>query len=778
MLLNNHINRIMSFSQMFSDLGKSGKLGCALFIKNVLPVLIFSASVVSCGGVGSSSRLTDDVDPFIGTDGHGHVFLGANVPFGGVQLGPSNATQGWDWCSGYHYSDSVVKGFAHTHLSGTGIGDLGDIVFMPVTGEVTMADDGYFSTYGHEGETARPGYYSVLLDRYGITAELTATARCGMHRYTYPAGTEYGGLVIDLESGIGWDAPMEGFIRRVDDRTIEGYRYSTGWAADQRVYFFARFSRPMVGMRIFDDNVEVVSDEAKGVRVRALVDFGAVSQLVAEVGISAVSMEGARLNCHAELDGAGFDEVAAKAGDMWNGYLSKIRVEGGRDADRRAFYTALYHTAFAPQLFCDVDGSYRGADGAIYRDTSHNVYTVYSLWDTYRAANPLYTIIEPERTGEFVANFLKIYDEQGRLPVWHLAGNETDCMVGYHSIPVIAMAYLRDIGGFDTIKAYEAVRSYADLDERGLGYIRSLGYIPSDKEPESVAKALEYAVDDWAVAQMAAKIGRQDDYDLFMARSRGYVRYFDEGSGFMRGRRSDGSWSEGFDPVISRHRDDDYCEGNAWQYVWMVPHDVEGLVALFGSEEAFESKLDSLFVVEAELGDEASPDISGLIGQYAQGNEPNHSTPFLYNYIGRQWKSAELSRRIMRSFFDDTPAGLCGNEDAGQMSAWYVFAAMGFYPANAVSGAFLIASPLFDKVTVDVGGGRSFVVEAVDNSESNIYVQSAELNGMPYDKSYITYDDIMSGGVLRLVMGPGPNEDFGASEQSRPRSVVYRDGVR
>ncbi len=741
----------------------------------VIAAAVVSLSAVSCRDAQDVAvpRLTGYVDPFIGTDGHGHVFLGANVPFGGVHLGPSNTTQGWDWCSGYHYSDSIVKGFAHTHLSGTGIGDLGDIVFMPVTGEVTMEEEGYVSKYSHDDETARPGYYSVLLDRYGITAELTATERCGVHRYSYPEGTASAGLVVDLESGIGWDAPVAGMVRKVDDRTIAGYRYSTGWATDQRVYFFARFSQPMAGMRVFDDGVEVLSDEAEGVRLRALLSFGEVSQLVAEVGISAVSCEGARLNCLSELDGRSFDEVADDADGKWNRYLAKMQVEGGRDDDRRAFYTALYHTAFAPQLFNDADGSYRGADGATYRDTSRNVYTVYSLWDTYRAADPLYTVIEPERTGEFVDNFLKIYDQQGRLPVWHLAGNETNCMVGYHSIPVIAMAYLRGIGGFDTLKAYEAARSYAELNERGLDHIRSIGYIPSDKEPESVAKALEYAVDDWAVAQMAARMGMKDDYDRFMARSRGYARYFDKGCGFMRGRRSDGNWSEGFDPVLSRHRDDDYCEGNAWQYVWMVPHDVEGLVALFGSEEAFEAKLDSLFVVEAELGDEASPDISGLIGQYAQGNEPNHSTPFLYNYIGRQWKSAELSRRIMRSFFDDTPAGLCGNEDAGQMSAWYVLAATGLYPANAVSGAFVLASPLFDKATVDVGGGRKVTVEAVGNSEDNIYVQRAELDGCRYDKSYITYDDIMSGGVLRLVMGPEPNRDFGASKDARPRSKVY-----
>lgn len=750
-------------------------------------LVIAAASVVLCGAIScenvksaSDGTPCSYVDPFIGTDDHGHVFLGANVPFGGVQLGPSNITQGWDWCSGYHYSDSIVKGFAHTHLSGTGIGDLGDIVFMPVAGKVPVqmvSDEGYqasyVSKYSHDGETARPGYYSVKLEKYDILAELSATERCGIHRYNYPDGTADAGIVIDLESGIGWDSPVEGFVRQVDDRTIEGYRYSRGWAPDQRVFFSAHFSAPIKGIKIYNGEGKVDGSEGKGVRVRAFVDFGQVNRVVAKVGISAVDIEGARLNYLAELEDSDFDVVAQEAWDKWNGYLSKIEIEGKRNDDKRAFYTALYHTAFAPQLFNDVNGRYRGADGKIYRDTVSNVYTVYSLWDTYRAANPLYTILEPERTGEFVNDFVKIYDQQGYVPVWHLAGNENNCMVGFHSIPVMAMAYLRDIPGFDTLKAYQAAKDYANLNQRGLDYVRKIGYIPADREGESVAKALEYAIDDWAIAQMAAKMGNKKDYDYFMKRSKNYVHYFDKKSGFMRGKRLNGTWTPDFDPTKSRHRDDDYCEGTAWQYVWLVPHDVEGLIALFGSEEAFETKLDSLFVVPTNFDELSSPDISGLIGQYAQGNEPNHSTPFLYNYIGRQWKSAALARRIMREFFTDTPAGLCGNEDAGQMSAWYVLTAMGFYPANATNGAFLLASPLFDKATVKVGGGKTFVVEAEGNSEDNIYIQSAELNGKPYHKSFITYSDIMGGGVLKLMMGSQPNKDFGAAAENRPQSRVY-----
>lgn len=747
------------------------------------PIALFASlavAVTACHNATSSVSYTSFVDPYIGTDAHGHVFLGANVPFGGVQLGPSNLMQGWDWASGYHYSDSIVKGFAHTHLSGTGIGDLGDIVMLPVTGDVPVAmnskaglDSTYLSKYRHENESVRPGYYSVLLERYGIKAELTATERCGFHRYTYPDTTDNARLIIDLESGIGWDAPTEGYFSLKDDRTIVGYRYSTGWAVNQRIYFTAHFSEPVVSMSCYDGLDTVGGNEVKGVKMRAFVDFGKIKNLEVKVGISAVDIEGAERNYQAELLDSNFDEVTKDADAKWNAYLSKIDVESGNNGDKRAFYTALYHTAFAPQLFNDVNGDYRGADGKIYSDTTSNTYTIYSLWDTYRAANPLYSIIEPQRLGEFVNDFVKIYEQQGRVPVWHLVGNENDCMVGYHSIPVMAMAYLRGIGGFDAQKAYEAAKAYASLDERGLGYVRTLGYIPADKEIESVAKALEYAIDDWAIAQMALKMGNKEDYDYFMNRSKNYTHYFDKESGFMRGKRLDGTWTPDFDPVKSRHRDDDYCEGNAWQYLWLVPHDVEGLVALFGSEEAFENKLDSLFTIEAVYDEESSPDISGLIGQYAQGNEPNHSTPFLYNYIGRQWKSAAMARRIMREFFTDAPDGLCGNEDAGQMSAWYVLTAMGFYPANATNGAFLLASPLFDKASINVGEGKRFTIEAENNSDKNIYIQSATLNGKPYTKSYITYSDIMNGGTLHLVMGETPNKDFGSSAEDRPQSKVY-----
>ena len=722
------------------------------------------------------------VDPFIGTDYHGHVFLGANVPFGGVQLGPVNITEGWDWCSGYHYSDSTLIGFAHTHLSGTGIGDYGDILFLPVSGPrifsrgtLEKQDSGYMAKYRHETETARPGYYSVLLDRYGIRAELTASERAGYHRYTYPDSTENATVIIDLEDGTGWDAPVEGYLRQVDEYSVEGYRLSRGWAADQRIYFVARFSKPIQEITLCERDSVVVGTETKQPRLKAFLGFGDAPKgmtIEAQVALSAVSIDGAYKNLEQEAENLSFDERVAQAGEAWNGVLDKIRVKGGTEAERRAFYSALYHVMFFPAVFNDVDGTYRGADGKIYQDTS-NTYTVYSLWDTYRAAHPLFTILEPVKAGEFVNDFIKIYEQQGKVPVWHLAGNETNCMVGYQSIPVISDAVLKGIGGFDAEKAYQAAKAYTLLNERGVNHIRENEFIPADSMNESVAIALECAIGDWGIAQMAKKLGHQEDYEYFLKRSKYYRHYFDPKRQFMRGKLSDGTFREPFDPVHSVHRGDDYCEGNAWQYTWLVPQDVEGLVELFGSEEAFATKLDSLFTISSELGEGASADISGLVGQYAQGNEPNHSTPFLYNFIGQQWKTAALVRHIMKTYFTDAPDGLCGNEDVGQMSAWYVLTSMGLYPANAMSGAFLIASPLFDETEIALSDGKRFRIVAEHNSETNMYVQSAELNGKPYTKSFITYKDIMAGGELKLVMGPEPNKSFGAAEEDRPKSIVY-----
>ncbi len=752
--------------------------------------LALAGAATACTSVGgtqsSGADLARYVDPRIGSDAHGHVFVGANVPFGGVQLGPTNITQDWDWCSGYHASDTTVVGFAHTHLSGTGIGDKGDVLLMPLTGrvETPVKAASYLSTYSHAREVAQAGYYRTHLDRYDVEAELTATPRTGFHRYTFPA-TDSARVLVNLFNGIGWDAAGRLQIVAVNDSTIEGYRLSRGWAPDDRVYFVAEFSRPFSGLTVYADTTVVPAREGRPERTvivpnaYGVLDFGALpegGQIEARVAISGVSTAGAKANLLAEAksgDGRvrSFDATRSEARQAWNDLLGHMRVETEDTARLRTFYTAVYHASFFPSIFNDVTGEYRRADGQNGRDTS-DIYTIFSLWDTYRAAHPLFTITAPERVGGFVNSFIRIYEQQGKLPVWHLAGNETNCMVGVPSVQVVADAILKDIPGFDVEKAYEAMVGYSRLNDNGLREVRERGYIPADGQWESVAKALEYCISDWSVAQAAKKLGRQEDYDYFMARSKNYRHYFDSTDRFMKGRLADGSWRRPFNPLYSTHRSDDYCEGNAWQYTWMVPHDFEGLFALFPSAEAAEAKLDSTFTLPYDGGPDASPDISGLIGQYAQGNEPNHSTIYAYAYLGRQWKTAQLARRIMDEFFTDRPDGLCGNEDCGQMSAWYVFNALGFYPANPANGAFVLGSPVFDRVTFPVSDGRTFTVVAENNGPQNIYIQSAMLNGEPYTKAYITYRDIMSGGELRLVMGPEPNESFGAAAEDRPRSEM------
>lgn len=776
-----------------------------------------------------NDKFTRFVDPTIGSGAHGHVFVGANVPFGGVQLGPTNISQGWDWTSGYHESDSTVIGFAHTHLSGTGIGDKGDILFMPMTGFNGWSEAEYLSTYDREREVAEAGYYSTYLNRYGITAEMTATPRTGFQKYTFPA-TDSATILINLERGIGWDKLTKSALKvnsgkdkscsasygDVDTQwadvnsnrnVVQGVRLSEGWAKDDRVYFYAEFSKP----------IKNIADNDGGSKY--LLDFGKMRKgenIEVRVGISGVSVKEAQENLYAEQKitlkkvrmqiknkqikfphlfgltlfntntntedylyetparkkGLSFKDVRQKACQAWNDVLGKIDVETNDTARLRTFYTALYHASFFPAIFSDVSGAYRGADGKNYGNPGHDVYTIFSIWDTYRSAHPLYTITEPKRVSDFINTFIRIYEQQGKVPVWHLAGNETDCMVGFPSVMVIADAILKDIPGFDVNQAYGAIKAYENLDERGLRQIREIGWIPADQEGESVAKALEYCIADWSVAQAAKKLGKTEDYEHFLERSKGYTKYFDSTDGFFKGLLVDGSRRTPFSPLHSQHRGDDFCEGNAWQYLWLVPHDFEGLFALFPDEAAVEAKLDQTFTIPYEATDGSSPDISGLIGQYAQGNEPNHSTIYAYAYLGKQWKTAKLARQIMDELFHDGRDGLCGNEDAGQMSAWYVFNALGFYPANPTNGAFVLGSPVFDKATISLPGDKKFTVTTANNSKDNIYIQSVKLNGTDYPKSYITYDDIMAGGTLEIEMGPTPNETFGSSSENRPRSEM------
>ena len=722
---------------------------------------------VACGKASPTENFTQWVDTRIGTGGHGHVFMGANVPFGAVQLGPTSIPQEWDWTSGYHISDTTVIGFAHTHLNGTGIGDLSDIVLMPVTGEVTFArgeeadpQSGMWSYFSHADEKSGPGYYATRLDRYGIDVELTATKRVGLHKYTFPAADD-AAVVIDLENGTCWDAPVEGNIVRVDDRTVSGYRYSTGWAKDQRVYFTAEFSKPFKAVKLYEAGDGEwgrwrEGDSLTAPRVYARVEFDTEpgETILAKVALSPVSVENAALNMQAELPGWDFEAVAAAADAAWNAELSKVHIETGDEAARRIFYTALYHTMVAPSEFCDVNRDYRGADGRIYRAADFVNYTTFSLWDTYRAAQPLMTLIHPEKMPDIAATMLHIYNEQGKLPVWHLAGNETDCMVGNPGICAMADAVLKGYAA-DEEKAYEALKASAMLGERGMDLRMKYGYIPSDLFNEAVAYDMEYALADWAVAQVAAAQGRDEDCAYFTERSKSYRHLFDPVSHFMRGKTSGGQFREPFNPFRSTHRADDYCEGNAWQYTWLVPHDVEGLVGCFGSKEAFLAKLDSLFTVSSELEGAASPDISGLIGQYAHGNEPSHHIVYFYTMLGQPGKTADKVRQILTTLYHDRPDGLSGNEDVGQMSAWYVLSSLGFYQVEPAGGRYFFGSPLFDRAEIKVPGGV-FVVTARNNSAENKYIQRVTLDGKPYEKPYIAHEDIMKGGELLFEMGAEP----------------------
>lgn len=715
------------------------------------------------------------VDTRIGTAGHGHTFMGVAAPFGAVQLGPGNFNKGWDWCSGYHASDSICIGFARLHLNGTGCSDTGDLIFMPTTGTPQVCpgsqedpDSGYASRYSHQRETATPAYYRLHLDDYGIEAELTATKRVGFHRYGFPETPGSRQIVINLFDGNGDDRATETFLEQEDDRTIRGYRYSTGWSKRQRIYFSARFSIP-VKLDIYRDDRPVEgSSVERGVNIKGIVHLPDDTRSVSvKVGISPVSMSGADRNIESELPGWDFEETVRRTARKWERELDKVAVEGADDRTRRIFYTGLYHAFLQPALFNDCDGRYRGADGMVHEDPGHETYTVFSLWDTYRAAHPLYTLLQAGRVPDMVLTMLDIHDEQGMLPVWHLYGSDTREMIGIQSVPVIADALMKGIPGIDSRRALRAMKESMTSDYKGLGWLRRQDYIPADKEGESVAKGLEYALADGCIALAARKAGDGELAREFGRRARFYRNYWDPKTRFFRGRNADGSFREPFDPFRSTHRNDDYCEGTGWQYTWLVPHDVQGLVSLFGSEEAFAAKLDSLFTIEGDMGEQASGDISGLIGQYAHGNEPGHHTVYLYPYVGQQWKTARLVRRILGEMYTDRPDGLAGNEDCGQMSSWYVLSAMGFYPVNPALGIYVLGSPAFDRITLRTHGGKRFTVIAENNSEENIYIQSAELDGRPYPYSYIRHADLLRGGTLRLKMGPMPS-DFGSDPQHRP----------
>jgi len=728
---------------------------------------------------------TSYVNTFIGTGGHGHTFPGATTPHGMVQLSPDTRTLGWDACGGYHYSDSSIIGFSHTHLSGTGISDLGDILFMPFSGTPKISpgtpenpDSGYRSRFSHNEEKAEPGYYSVKLKDYNIQVELTATARAGFHRYTFN-NAEKNGIIIDLVHTIYADRNPEQEFRLISDTEIEGYKKSGGWAHDQRAYFHAKFNKPFKCV-FYDNNKKI--DLAKTIQSKKLkavltFDVNEGEEILAKVGISSVDYQGAKNNLETEIPGWDFDKVKNATSRIWEKQLDKIKIEGGSEDEKTIFYSSLYHTLISPYLFSDVDGRYLGMDKKIYQSKGKNIYTVFSLWDTFRAFHPLQTIIDPELDNDFINSLICKYDEGGMLPKWELNANYTGTMIGSHAISVIVDAYMKGIRNYDVEKVYNAMVKSMTFDTTGIlfpsesvkrklmpmakYYNETLGYIPADLENGSVSKALEYAYNDWCIAQMAKELGKKKNYDIYTNLSKRYTKYFDKKTGFMRGKNSDGKWREPFDPRFSHHRKDDYIEGNAYQWTWFVPHDVNGLVELMGGKEQFIANLDTLFSTSSVLtGDEVSSDISGLIGQYAHGNEPSHHISHMYNFVGQPWKTQKITDQIMSTLYFNNPNGLAGNEDCGQMSAWYVFNAMGFYSFSPGAPAYSMGRPIFDKVEINLPNEKKFLIITKNNSHKNCYVQSVTLNGESMEKAFFEHEDILTGGTLEFVMGSTPNKQL------------------
>jgi predicted alpha-1,2-mannosidase len=720
--------------------------------------------------IGEKKGPYDYVNPMIGTDGHGHTFPGATMPFGMVQLSPDTYTKGWDWCSGYHYTDSSIMGFSHTHLSGTGRGDLLDVLIMPTTGELQVIpgsrenpDVGYRSRFSHSDELATPGYYSVILKDYKIKAELTSTIHAGFHRYTFPESKSH--IIIDLFHGFATDSVTESYITIVNDSLITGYRKSRGWGevgekdfTNQQVFFAALFSKAFASKGIVKENMVLEGvNIATGRNVKAYVDYSTHEgeQILVKVGISAVDIEGAMKNLNGEIPHWDFDKTLTEAKNAWKTELEKIFVEEAPEAVKTIFYTSMYHSMIAPYTFSDVDGRYMGFDGKIHNSDGRVQYTVFSLWDTFRAENPLNTILHPDRVPDMVQSMLNQYLESGLLPVWPLWGSETNCMIGYHAIPVITDAYLKGISGTNMEQLYPAMKKSAMQDDFGIRYLKEYNYIPFDKQNKSVSKALEYAFDDWCIAQVANELGKEEDYRYFMNRSQSYKNLFDPQYSLMNGKSSEGKPRRPFDPAFSSYAPSDFIEGNSWQYSFFVPHDIPGLIALYGSKKNFAKKLDELFTLKTSLVDTRPLDVSGLIGEYAHGNEPSHQVAYLYNYANQPWKSQYWLNKIMTTLYKDTPDGLCGNEDCGQMSAWYVFSALGFYPVNPASGYYDLGTPLIGKAILQAGK-TPLVINAVNLTAENIYVQKIELNGRVLEPALISHKEILDGGTLNFYMSKKP----------------------
>jgi predicted alpha-1,2-mannosidase len=714
------------------------------------------------------------VNPYIGSGGHGHVFVGAGVPFGGVQVGPTNFNQGWDWPSGYHYSDDVMAGFTMLHLNGTGCADLSDILIMPYMGKLRTSsgtkenpEEGYAARYTHEQEVVRPNYYAVVLDS-GVKVELTATERVGLQRYAFPKKEE-GHIIVDLK--FGYSKAKETYLKKLDDTTLVGYRFSHGWANDRREFFAIKFSQPIKDFKLFnDDEAEPLTvTELKEKFVKGVISYDqAPEQITLKVGISPISTENALANIEAEAPDWNFEKAVKDGNEKWNHELGKITVSDQNEDAKRIFYTSLYHAFIAPTLYNDHNGDYRGTDKKVYQNPGFTNYSIFSLWDTYRAQHPLLTIIQPERVSDIITSMLMIYKQQGRLPIWHLRGNDTNTMVGYSGIPPVIDAYFKGFN-IDVNLAWDAVKKSSMRDDEGLKWVKEKGFIPCDKKDQSVARALEYAISDWCIAQMAKALNKNSEYDIYAKRGKYYLNYYDPAVGFFRGKKEDGSWDSPFKPDSMRN----LTEGIAWQYIWLVPQDVEGLIDLLGGEDNFAKKMDQFFTTKFS-GQAEVPDMTGMIGMYCAGNEPDHQVIYMYPYVGQQWKTAQRARQVLTEMYHAKPDGLSGNEDCGQMSAWYILSALGFYQVNPASGCYVFGSPLFEKAIIALPQGKNFTITTENNSAENIYIQSVELNQVPYTKSYITYRDIMNGGTLKFVMGKEPNRNFGAEKKDRPQSMVYQ----
>ncbi len=732
---------------------------------------VLAVSLLFVWGCKKSETLVDYVNPFIGTSGAGHTYPGATVPFGMVQLSPDNGISGWDEISGYYYEHNTIAGFSHTHLTGTGVGDMYDISFMPVVLPYKediikkgKPDRGIYSTFSHDKEIAKPGYYYVNLLDYNIDVELTTTERCGFHKYSFPK-TEKAQVILDLGYSKNWDYTMASSITVKEDGTVIGSRFSEGWAKGQKVFFAAKFDTKWISKEILIDTVKGKTSDIYIYKAKFNFKSDGSKPVLLKVGLSYADENGAVSNLNHEIPHWDFDKVRKRASSIWEKELSKIKITTTDTVEREKFYTFLYQSMLAPTIYSDVDGRYIGPNKKVNKVDDFVNYCSFSLWDTYRAAHPLYTIMHPTRVNDMVKSLVKFYDEYGVLPVWPLAGSETDMMIGYHSVPVIADAINKGIGDFDKSHALKACIASANTNIEGIPHYKNYKYIPYEKEVESVSKTMEYSYDDWCIAEIANKLGNKDIAQEYIARSHYMFNLFDTTTGFFRPKDADGNWFSKFNP---REYNEHYCESNAWQYLWSFPHEIYKSIELFGGKKKFIKKLDECFDAKAKK-DEFLPIFStGMIGQYVHGNEPSHHAAYLYNYAGEPWKTQRWVRKILTELYTNKPDGICGNEDCGQMASWYVFSSLGFYPVNPANGVYAFGAPLFDYATINLENGKSFSVKAINQSKINMYIQSVKLNGEKYNKTYINHSDILNGGILEFTMGDKPNISYGIEDNHYP----------